>query len=122
MLCAQVTLFGESAGAMSIGLHLLDPHNGYTIPLREREGAGYRDGLGGTLSPSRSRGRALFRAVILQSNPLGYKYRCVLAWTWGVGGIVERSLVVLDWGAVCPCVRIVDDESMTGAQPCMSVT
>lgn len=44
----RVTLFGESAGAMSIGLHLLDQY-----------------------------GARLFRAVILQSNPLGYKYRSV---------------------------------------------
>jgi len=44
----KVTLFGESAGAMSIGLHLLDQY-----------------------------GKRLFRAVVLQSNPLGYKYRSV---------------------------------------------
>ena len=48
----RVTLFGESAGAMSIGLHYFDqekPHN-----------------------------KRLFHAVILQSNPLGYKYRTIV--------------------------------------------
>lgn len=50
----RVTLFGESAGAMSIGLHLLDKAR----------------------SNKQSVNR-LFHAVILQSNPLGYKYRSV---------------------------------------------
>lgn len=54
---SRVTLFGESAGAMSIGLHYLDQHS-------ERELAYART------SP-------LFHAVVLQSNPLGYKYRSV---------------------------------------------
>ncbi len=49
----RVTLFGESAGAMSIGLHLLDK------------------------ARSSKQSARLFHAVILQSNPLGYKYRSV---------------------------------------------
>lgn len=44
---ARVTLFGESAGAMSVGLHLL-------------------------ASP---RSKDLFSAAIQESNPLGYRYR-----------------------------------------------
>jgi len=44
----KVTLFGESAGAMSTGLHLLNDDSKW-----------------------------LFRGVIMQSNPLGYKYRSV---------------------------------------------
>lgn len=48
----RVTLFGESAGAMSIGLHYFDQEK----PRRKR----------------------LFHAVILQSNPLGYKYRSIV--------------------------------------------
>lgn len=44
----RVTLFGESAGAMSVGIHLMDQ----------------------ILHPSCTK---LFDAVILQSNPLGYK-------------------------------------------------
>ena len=50
---ARVTLFGESAGAMSIGLHFLD---------QER----------------RQRSPTLFQGLILQSNPLGYKYRNIV--------------------------------------------
>jgi carboxylesterase type B len=49
----RVTLFGESAGAMSIGLHFLD---------QER----------------RQRAPQLFQGLILQSNPLGYKYRNIV--------------------------------------------
>jgi carboxylesterase type B len=45
----QVTLFGESAGAMSVGLHTL------SIPSSE----------------------ALFRAAIMQSNPFGIPYKTV---------------------------------------------
>lgn len=54
----RITLFGESAGAMSIGLHLLDQQN-----LHQRQ-----------LSRNPNRVvRKAFHAVILQSNPLGYK-------------------------------------------------
>lgn len=49
---SRVTLFGESAGAMSIGMHLLD---------QERRGQ-YQ------LSK-----KLLFHGVVLQSNPMGYK-------------------------------------------------
>jgi len=50
----RITLFGESAGAMSIGLHFLH---------QER---------------NRDTQRSLFQGVILQSNPLGYKYRNIV--------------------------------------------
>jgi para-nitrobenzyl esterase len=44
---SRITLFGESAGAMSVALHMLNnPHNS---------------------------SKCLFRSIILQSNPLGYK-------------------------------------------------
>ena len=52
---SRVTLFGESAGAMSIGLHFLDQVN---RPVEARAN--------------------LFNAIILQSNPLGYRYRNVV--------------------------------------------
>lgn len=48
---SRVTLFGESAGAMSIGLHFLDQE----VPKKPK----------------------LFHAIILQSNPFGYKYRSI---------------------------------------------
>ena len=48
----RVTLFGESAGAMCIGLLYFDQE--------------------------KSRRSRLFHAVILQSNPLGYKYRSIV--------------------------------------------
>jgi para-nitrobenzyl esterase len=58
----RVTLFGESAGAMSIGLHLLDQtHRQQT----------HRHSTHGYFRPQKP--RKLFHAVILQSNPLGYK-------------------------------------------------
>jgi para-nitrobenzyl esterase len=55
----RVTLFGESAGAMSVGLHLLDQHH---TPFEDSSNF---------LNPKRK--RKLFHAVIMQSNPLGYK-------------------------------------------------
>lgn len=58
----RVTLFGESAGAMSIGLHFLDQHYQQQRLLRK--------------DPRRAR-KWLFHAIVLQSNPLGYKYRAV---------------------------------------------
>ena len=58
----RVTLFGESAGAMSIGLHFLDQQYQQQRLLR--------------ISPRKPR-QWLFHAIILQSNPLGYKYRSV---------------------------------------------
>lgn len=50
----RMTLFGESAGAMSIGLHLLDQEN----QLHRHKEYKIRNG---------------FQAIIMQSNPLGYK-------------------------------------------------
>ena len=58
----RVTLFGESAGAMSIGLHFLDQQ--YQQQRLARQ------------FPGKPR-QWLFHAIILQSNPLGYKYRSV---------------------------------------------
>jgi carboxylesterase type B len=57
----RVTLFGESAGAMSIGLHLLDQHEN-----NQKSRFTYN------FKPTKP--RMLFHAVILQSNPFGYKY------------------------------------------------
>jgi hypothetical protein len=48
-------------GAMSIGLHLFDQEN----LLSQKHGFGY--GFNSRVKP-----RALFHAIILQSNPLGY--------------------------------------------------
>lgn len=59
----RVTLFGESAGAMSIGLHLLDQHD-------NNEKSGYSPF---TYNFRPSKPKMLFHAVILQSNPFGYK-------------------------------------------------
>jgi carboxylesterase type B len=56
-----VTLFGESAGAMSACLHML------------------MDGAG-----------VLFHKVIMQSNPLGYKYRSVTVANF-LGQAVKRG-------------------------------
>jgi carboxylesterase type B len=58
----RVTLFGESAGAMSIGLHLLDQHQ--NILNARHSNFNFRP----------AKPRKLFHAVILQSNPFGYKY------------------------------------------------
>jgi carboxylesterase type B len=46
----RVTLFGESAGAMSIGLHYIEQQQKETTSSQQ-----------------------LFHRIILQSNPLGYK-------------------------------------------------
>jgi carboxylesterase type B len=55
----RVTLFGESAGAMSIGLHLLDQQSQIqNMKLKY---------------PLKSYNK-MFHAAIMQSNPLGYKY------------------------------------------------
>jgi carboxylesterase type B len=56
----RVTVFGESAGAMSLGLHILDQHQRQQRQRRMRE-------------PQSS----LFQAAILQSNPFGYRFRSV---------------------------------------------
>jgi para-nitrobenzyl esterase len=53
----RITVFGESAGAMSIGLQYLDQQYHKSLALRP-------------IPP-------LFHSIILQSNPLGYKYRSV---------------------------------------------
>ena len=59
----RVTLFGESAGAMSIGLHLLDQHD-------QNEKSKYSN-FNYNFRPVKR--KLLFHAVILQSNPFGYK-------------------------------------------------
>jgi carboxylesterase type B len=56
----RVTVFGESAGAMSLGLHILDQHQRQQRQRRMKE----------PLS-------SLFQAAILQSNPFGYRFRSV---------------------------------------------
>lgn len=53
----RVTLFGESAGAMSVGLQLLDQQ----LQIDRKR------------LTSRKSANKLFHAIILQSNPLGYK-------------------------------------------------
>lgn len=58
----RITLFGESAGAMSIGLHFLDQEYQQQRLLRT--------------NPRQPR-KWLFHAIILQSNPLGYRYRAL---------------------------------------------
>ncbi|CAM9755849.1 unnamed protein product, partial [Choristocarpus tenellus] len=63
---ARVTLFGESAGAMSIGQHL------------------HMDGAG-----------TLFHQVIMQSNPLGYRFRSVTVANF-LGQAVKRGLDCVD--------------------------
>ena len=59
----RVTLFGESAGAMSIGLHLLDQHD-------NNEKSRFSN-FNYNFKPKKP--KMLFHAVILQSNPFGYK-------------------------------------------------
>ncbi|KAG5186546.1 Alpha/Beta hydrolase protein [Tribonema minus] len=61
-----VTLFGESAGAMSAGLHM------------------HMDGAG-----------TLFHGVIMQSNPLGYKFRSITIANF-MGQAVKRGLDCID--------------------------
>jgi carboxylesterase type B len=63
----RITLFGESAGAMSIGLHLFDQE----FSLQQ-----YQQELKSSSStPPPTRPKQLFHSIILQSNPFGYKYR-----------------------------------------------
>lgn len=84
----RITLFGESAGAMSIGLHMLDQEQRTRRGYRSHTGhSDHTDDDGGTNSDEhggedesyskaeyRDAGaQKLFDAVILQSNPLGYK-------------------------------------------------
>ena len=73
----RVTLFGESAGAMSIGLHLLDQQLLRQLHQRKARFNSSNYILGGRYNMMSSGGRKLFHSVILQSNPLGYKYRTV---------------------------------------------
>jgi carboxylesterase type B len=80
----RITLFGESAGAMSIGLHLLDRQQQFREPYRRHHmkaaGGKYaarssrQPGVDGEGDEDRGLEDARpFHAVILQSNPLGYK-------------------------------------------------
>lgn len=82
----RITLFGESAGAMSIVLHLLDQQQ-----LQERQYQAYQQQVAhyrsrrarytsihegfeeADLDFREFKPRKLFHAVIMQSNPLGYK-------------------------------------------------
>lgn len=57
---SRVTVFGESAGAMSLGLHIFDQYQRQQRQKRMRETQ-----------------TSLFQAAILQSNPLGYRFRSV---------------------------------------------
>eukprot|EP01035_Chromulina_nebulosa_P034094 gene34094-45714_t len=60
----RVTLCGESAGAMSIGLHVLDQQYRMDTPISDAgENILFH--------------KKLFHAAILQSNPMGYKYRSI---------------------------------------------
>lgn len=82
----RITLFGESAGAMSIGLHMLDQEAHLSVQGEvlveedevENEGV-HTSGFGSSNSGGVGRGgllrneQRLFHSVILQSNPLGYK-------------------------------------------------
>jgi para-nitrobenzyl esterase len=62
----RITLFGESAGAMSIGLHFFQSQS--NIPR-------WNDGDNNEMKTAKKRfgSECLFHAIILQSNPFGYK-------------------------------------------------
>lgn len=67
----RITLFGESAGAMSIGLHLLDMH---TQPTNYTWVKDIKDVATSRKDENRQEQEdPLFHAVIMQSNPIGYK-------------------------------------------------
>jgi carboxylesterase type B len=59
----KVTLFGESAGAMSIGLHLLDQQSQIEKMKIKYPLENYNK---------------MFHRAIMQSNPLGYKYEIIM--------------------------------------------
>lgn len=78
----RVTLFGESAGAMSVGLHLLDQQlhassgssttSSSSTNKQQSQQDATSSGSSGSTATRHSR-RKLFHGVILQSNPFGYK-------------------------------------------------
>lgn len=73
----RITLFGESAGAMSIGIHLLDQQNTFQQYQEYRKQMATRSFVSGNVrqqpSSSLPAPKKLFHAVIMQSNPFGYK-------------------------------------------------
>lgn len=69
----RVTVFGESAGAMSIGLHFLDQHRRHEHAHGNTSSVGGDTGQGSKEGGGDSADMRLFQSVILQSNPLGYK-------------------------------------------------
>ena len=58
---SRITIFGESAGAMSAGLHAI----GLMLEVQKRNN---------NSSDSKKTDMRPFQALIMQSNPLGYKY------------------------------------------------
>jgi carboxylesterase type B len=81
----KVTIFGESAGAMSVGLH--------------------------TMSIPSSTG--LFRAGIMQSNPLGIPYK-TLAQSVPIGAAFEKAVGCTGQGI--DCLRSVSADAIVAAQ------
>ena len=90
----NVTLFGESAGAMSIGLHLVAPGS-----------------------------RSLFHAAILQSNPYGLPYRRIdetqragqkMRRNLGCSAFDQRQSGALDCMRQAPLHRILKYQSTAG--------
>ncbi len=85
----NVTLFGESAGAVMIGLHLM---------MMEKSG-------------NRGTARQLFHKAILQSNPLGYTFRSVVVDDF-IGEALKRSIDCRD----VACLRSERVEEIMRAQ------
>jgi hypothetical protein len=97
----RITLYGESAGAMSIGLHLLDQQSAQQrkrfYQRKRGAGRGDRDGQSrGNEEEQQADDGKMFHAVILQSNPLGYKYRSL-----AVANFIGQSYKV--WGGGLEC-------------------
>lgn len=68
----RITIFGESAGAMSVGLHLLDSALRDNVRLNATQDA-FSSQLFSTSRERKQHNARPFRAIIMQSNPLGYK-------------------------------------------------
>jgi para-nitrobenzyl esterase len=69
----RITLFGESAGAMSIGLHMLDQQQ-LISSYQEYEHSVYEGRRrAAPINSGFRHDQQLFHSVIMQSNPIGYK-------------------------------------------------
>jgi len=109
----NVTLFGESAGAVMIGIHLQNLESSSSSSSSSSQDSEFteRQPQNQQQQQQQQQGHRLFHKVILQSNPLGYTFRSVVVANF-IGEALKKAVDCRDLS----CLRAEPVEEIIRAQ------